>query len=147
MIHDDSHAQTLARQYTQTLLMRRRQVTLARANAALPLVRTIVRDIQLAHRQASDIHSRLKARLTPEQRDDIERQLDGMVDRLHRYVEEITELGADVKDYQLGLIDFVATHQNRPVYLCWRPGDASIRHFHEAEADYARRLPVELLQE
>jgi hypothetical protein len=140
--HDDDFCDPL-----QSILRRRKCLTLAQANRTLPLVERIVRDVQAAHRGACEIHERLIRRMTSQQRDDVERELDRMVDRLHRYVDELAELGAEVKDYTVGLIDFVGTHKRRHVYLCWKPGDTQIHYWHELAQEFTERQPVEMLEE
>jgi len=48
-----------------------------------------------------------------------------------------------VKDLTIGLIDFVALHDGREVYLCWQYGEESIQFWHEIEAGFAGRQPLD----
>ena len=53
----------------------------------------------------------------------------------------------ELKDYQTGLIDFIGRHEGRDVYLCWKLGEEQITHWHELNAGFAGRQPVETLKE
>jgi len=62
-------------------------------------------------------------------------------DRLDLLLHQIQDIGIEVKDLSTGLIDFVAKHEGRDVYLCWKYGEDSIQYWHELEAGFqGRRL-------
>jgi hypothetical protein len=44
-----------------------------------------------------------------------------------------------VKDVDLGLLDFPALRDGRPVFLCWKPGEPSIAHWHGIDETYVDR--------
>jgi hypothetical protein len=122
--------------------------TVAEANATLPLVRAIVRDIaRLAH----DLRER-QVRLAGIQRprgaldkayqEELEQaQTDFERDheRLLEYEQELRRLGIELKDYEAGLVDFPCWMDNREVYLCWRIGEPDVAHWHELKAGFAGR--------
>jgi hypothetical protein len=56
--------------------------------------------------------------------------------------QDIRELGAVVKDPQIGLVDFYGRIDGRTVWLCWRYGEESLRYYHELEAGYSGRQPL-----
>jgi len=60
-------------------------------------------------------------------------------DRLDALLHKIQDMGIEVKDLSLGLIDFVALHDNREVYLCWKYGEDSIQFWHEIETGFSSR--------
>ena len=64
---------------------------------------------------------------------------------LARTVDEINEHGAQVKDFDEGLIAFPARHRGETVLLCWKLGEDEIRYWHTLEAGFAGRqeLPLE----
>lgn len=126
----------------------RRRFTLEQANRTLPLVSRIVADIVKAHKQATTIQIQLE-RLSPasRQRRPLEQELERAMERLNDLVSELSAVGCEVKDFQLGLVDFIGRHQGRDVYLCWKLGEAQIDHWHELDAGFAGRQPVSLLQE
>ncbi len=55
---------------------------------------------------------------------------------------EVQELGALVKDPQIGLLDFYGHVDGRLVHLCWRYGEDTLCYFHDLEAGYAGRRPL-----
>ena len=64
-------------------------------------------------------------------------------DRLDKLVHQILDLGAEVKDINIGLMDFRALRNGREVYLCWRLGEPEIQFWHEIEAGFAGRQSID----
>lgn len=124
----------------------KRRFTLAEANRALPLVSRIVADIVHTHTQAVFVQSQI-GRATAKEQPALQSQLDKMLERLEDYVDELTEVGCDLKDYALGLVDFTGIHQGHDVCLCWKHGEASIGHWHEIDEGFGGRQPVATLHE
>ena len=123
-----------------------RKFTLEQANKTLPLVKRIVADIVKTHERATASQLRLeKAKGTDQQA--AQRELDASVDRLQDLVDELSEVGCELKDYATGLIDFVGRHEGRDVYLCWKLGEDQITHWHELDGGFAGRKPVSQLHE
>jgi hypothetical protein len=123
--------------------------TAAQANAALPLVRAIVRDITALARDLRDRHERL-ARLesTPreslgeaykEELQQIQAEFERDQERMREYEAELKGLGVELKDYYTGLVDFPCRMDGREVYLCWRMGEPDVAHWHELDAGFAGR--------
>ena len=55
-------------------------------------------------------------------------------------VNELTELGVQLKDHSRGLIDFPSLREDRIVLLCWQLGEADeVDWWHETEAGFAGR--------
>ncbi|MCC6424686.1 MAG: DUF2203 domain-containing protein [Phycisphaerales bacterium] len=124
----------------------RRRFTLTEANRSLPLVRRIVADIVQAQQVASELHTQAEL-LSGREQLDAQGEVQRQMDRLQEYVDELTEIGVELKDFQTGLIDFVARHQGRDIYLCWKLGEEQITHWHELQAGFAGRQPVSMLEE
>ena len=124
----------------------KRRFTLAQANSALPLVRRIVGDIVKTHGLILRLQAEMDRGSGKEQAA-AQTRLDESVGRLEDYVEELTEIGCELKDYQVGLIDFVGRHDSRDVYLCWKLGEEQIGYWHEINAGYSCRQPVSSLKE
>jgi hypothetical protein len=75
------------------------------------------------------------------------RALSGMVqdfEKLDVLIHRILETGVLIKDVKRGLLDFPALRQGREVYLCWQSGEGEIAFWHEVEAGFAGRQPIEL---
>ncbi len=122
------------------------------ANRTLPLVRRVVSDIVSTHRRLMERAEEYRA-LAAEadahvvRRDEVERDLRELSGAVNSFVGELTDIGVLFKGFENGLVDFYATLDGRPVFLCWKLGEASIEWFHELNAGYQgrRRLPEHLL--
>ena len=58
-------------------------------------------------------------------------------------VEEITELGVQIKDLDSGLVDFPAAHPDgETVLLCWRLGEDAVAYWHGTAEGFAGRKPL-----
>ena len=123
-----------------------RKFTLEQANKTLPLVKRIVADIVKMHERATQNQLRVEKAKGADQQA-AQRELDASVDRLQDLVDELSEVGCELKDYETGLIDFVGRHEGRDVYLCWKLGEEKITHWHELDAGFAGRKPVSQLHE
>jgi hypothetical protein len=131
-----------------------RVFTIEEVNALIPRLNELVAQ-QLS--QQSDIERRLAelTRLTgsvprslePDADDASEaaRIKDELRDRIARYQhgwQRVQELGAVVKDPQIGLLDFYGRIEGRLVWLCWRYGENALGYYHELEAGYSGRRPL-----
>jgi hypothetical protein len=125
----------------------KRRFTLAQANSTLPLVKRIVADIVRTHGLVLKCQAELERQTAARDQAATQSRLDQAVNHLEDYVDELSDVGCELKDYQVGLIDFVGKHQRRDVYLCWKLGEEKIGYWHEIEAGYAGRQPISTLKE
>jgi hypothetical protein len=58
-------------------------------------------------------------------------------------IAEIDSIGVQVKDLDIGLLDFPCEVEGRVVLLCWKMGEASITHWHSTEEGFAGRKPID----
>jgi hypothetical protein len=56
---------------------------------------------------------------------------------------EIDSIGVQVKDLNIGLLDFPCQVDGRIVLLCWKLGEKSITHWHGTEEGFAGRKPID----
>jgi hypothetical protein len=74
-------------------------------------------------------------------------ELEGQIDHYARTIaagiREVVGQGIELKDIDRGLIDFPSPREGRVVYLCWRLGERRIRYWHEVDAGFAGRQPLE----
>jgi hypothetical protein len=62
-------------------------------------------------------------------------------------VEEIHSTGVQVKDLDIGLLDFPCLVEGETVLLCWKYGEPhAIEHWHGMEEGFAGRKPIEQLR-
>src|SRR6516164_3923907 len=116
---------------------KKKYFTPAHANATLPLIRAIVRDVVELTRSLQERHDLLSERHVIDQahRESFERDKD----RMKEYCRELEDLGIELKDARAGLIDFPCWMDNREIYLCWRLGEPEVAFWHELDAGFAGR--------
>lgn len=123
--------------------------SLEEAERALPLVRRIVADLQIAYRDLRSARQALqlaRAEPTPPSRDEIDAlrdQTERQAGRVNELLGELEDVGAQLKDFERGLVDFYALLDDRLVYLCWRMGEDRITHWHELDAGFRGRQPID----
>ena len=55
---------------------------------------------------------------------------------------DLTELGVEIKGLE-GLVDVRSRYRGRVVYLCWRASEPAFEFWHELDAGFAGRRPIE----
>jgi hypothetical protein len=66
-------------------------------------------------------------------------ELNEMVLAFNGLVEEINELGCQLKDPDLGLVDFFHIRDDKIVNLCWKSGESKIEFWHDLESGFPGR--------
>ena len=56
---------------------------------------------------------------------------------------ELREREIVLRDLDRGLVDFPAMRDGREVYLCWEEGESEIGYWHEPQAGYGGRRPLD----
>jgi hypothetical protein len=56
---------------------------------------------------------------------------------------EIDSIGVQVKDLDIGLLDFPCLVDGKIILLCWKLGEKSITHWHGTSEGFAGRKPVD----
>jgi len=56
---------------------------------------------------------------------------------------EIDAIGVQVKDLDIGLLDFPCKVEGEIILLCWKLGEASIAHWHGTNEGFAGRKPID----
>jgi hypothetical protein len=64
-------------------------------------------------------------------------------DRLDAILHHLQDMGIEVKDLASGLIDFPAMKDGRLIYLCWKYNEGRVQFWHEVEAGFAGRQPID----
>jgi hypothetical protein len=65
------------------------------------------------------------------------------VQRAKDALEEITAAGVQVKDLEMGLLDFPCKVDGEIILLCWRLGEDAITHWHSVDEGFAGRKPID----
>jgi hypothetical protein len=120
--------------------------TLQEANEALNTIRPLMDEIQAIRRKILEKQPETWTAIEKSVGNGGNRTLSRMVqdfEKLDALVHRILETGAQIKDINIGLLDFSAWKDGREVYLCWQYGEGEIAFWHEVDAGYAGRQPIE----
>lgn len=127
-----------------TLEPGKKYFTVSEANSALPYVSRVVEDITKVYARIIELRRGAEKAGNPDTT--AEKEYETTMDRLSELVDELHAVGVELKDFELGLVDFPAIHDGRDVLLCWKRGEKDIGHWHEIDAGLAGRQSVRLLE-
>ena len=123
--------------------------TVDEANARLPLVRVIVKDLMQLAAEVTDRKDRLgmlargksssSADVYQAEVDQIEQELEKDTEKLNGYLQELLELGVEPKSALDGLVDFPAMIDGKLAYLCWKFDEPEVLYWHALDAGFAGR--------
>ena len=65
------------------------------------------------------------------------------IQRVKDTLAEIDATGVQVKDLDIGLLDFPCQVEDRTVLLCWKLGEKGITHWHDTSEGFAGRKPID----
>ena len=125
--------------------------TLADAERTLPLVRRIVADLMTEYPRWRSAVSRFEL-LTGGARADwgetgelvaAREAVTVAAARINEYLKELEAIGCVFKGFDAGLVDFYSLRDDRPIFLCWRMGEARIQHWHELDSGFGGRQPID----
>ena len=74
----------------------------------------------------------------PKEMEDLNR----MAGEFNKQLEELEEIGCQVKDLDQGLVDFFAVRDGHLIYLCWKEGEDSIQYWHTLDGGFKGRQPL-----
>ena len=126
----------------------KRCFTLAQANRSLVLVRRIVREVVREYANLLELEELIDSAEqagSHSQLDTARQSLVASVDTLQTCLDELEQIGVELRDFSRGIVDFPYEHAGRAVSLCWLLGEDEVSHWHEQEAGFACRQPVSLL--
>ncbi len=70
-------------------------------------------------------------------------KVDSTATRLKEIFSEIEQVGFEVKDLDIGLIDFPTLYRGEEVCLCWKLGEADIEFWHGTTEGFRGRKPID----
>jgi hypothetical protein len=129
-----------------------RHFSVEEANEALDEVRPLTEElvghrrslVKLQERQAA-VTTRIAGNggnVEPHELEDVQERLDEEVAGIAGCVARIHEVGALVKDLDVGLVDFPATRDGEEILLCWRLGEAEVGFWHGLDEGFSGRKPL-----
>jgi hypothetical protein len=63
--------------------------------------------------------------------------------RIKDALAEIDSIGVQVKDLNIGLLDFPCEVEGQIILLCWKLGEKAITHWHGLQEGFAGRKPID----
>ena len=122
-----------------------RHFTPAEANAVLPRLKPLLRQLRDAKDQLTDAEAHeLLAEAGPGNGGgEPGRQVGVAFLEVRRLLETLEQAGIVVKDIDRGLVDFPALIEGREVFLCWELGEDEVGFWHELSSGYRGRQPLD----
>lgn len=131
-----------------------RYFDLESARALLPELRRLMREAMKARAELEAVRDRLAAFAAraqmlggvPYDANAAARwqaQLAEHTGQVRQAVSQITSLGVQVKDLEIGLVDFPTIYRGEEVLLCWRLDEPDIAWWHGMQEGYKGRKPVD----
>lgn len=128
--------------------------TLTQAEALLPKVEGLLRSVidhKKQYEQAEGELTGMSQRITLAggmlvQREQMARarsKKESSVRALNSAMEQIQDLGCQLKDAEIGLIDFPTLYRGKQVLLCWKLGEQAIEFWHSTEDGFRGRRPID----
>jgi hypothetical protein len=129
---------------------KRKLYTLEEANAMLPLLRVILRDITTL---AVELRGRYERLVRMQETDGLDEahkeevhqlveEFERGQDKMREYELELEKLDVELKDYYTGLIDFRHVKDGKEVYLCWRMDEPEVAHWHDLNSGFNGRQRI-----
>ncbi len=84
--------------------------------------------------------------LAPSDLAELDTEIELHASSLDRCVARLTGHGVQVKDLDLGLVDFPALRADEEILLCWRVGEDAVEFWHGLDEGYAGRKPLDLIE-
>jgi hypothetical protein len=128
--------------------------TLEEAQAVLPVVEALLKRALAARESAADVEEELqdlKQRIFISGGMQVDvpsvfRRRNALTvyqQQVEESVAEIQAIGVEVKDLDLGLLDFPCMLDSEVVLLCWKQGEPRISHWHTQQDGFRGRKPID----
>jgi hypothetical protein len=94
--------------------------------------------------QASELSqkSRTNGHGVDEEAGKVRRDMEAVSSQITDLVDKVQGMDVELKDMDMGLIDFRSIREGREVYLCWKLGEEHVSFWHELDTGYASRQPL-----
>ena len=128
--------------------------TLQEAQVLLPVLESLLRRAIAAKKRAELVSSefeQIKARILANGGTHLrivdwakrKAELDKSLQQAKDALAEIDAAGVQVKDLDVGLLDFPCELEDRVILLCWKLGEPKIAHWHGEDEGFAGREPID----
>ena len=120
--------------------------SIQQSNEALRVIRPLMDDVQAIRQKILANQPEAWPAIEKSAGNGGNKALSRMVDdfeKMDTLIHQILDTGAQINDINMGLLDFSAIRDGHEVYLCWKYGEEDIAFWHEIDAGYAGRQPIE----
>ncbi|MDB5053567.1 MAG: cell division protein DivIVA [Bacilli bacterium] len=132
--------------------MSHKYFTLEEANQHLPIVDQELRTIQKIKQQFEEKYLDLRRRKEIQKGTQgslngdpffmIETELEFLQIEANSHIKGFQLKGIELKDMDIGLVDFPAILNGEEVLLCWRQGEERISYYHSRNEGFSGRKPI-----
>jgi hypothetical protein len=137
--------------------MESKVISIQEANRMLPLLRQIVQDIINHWEQIISKRTELECLekelrppappreprpRAPQAAAELKTDLNYLIDKINQYIREVEELGCFVEEFKRGIINFPSLFHGRKVFLCWKPDENEVGHWHELDETFKDRVRI-----
>ncbi len=126
----------------------RRSYTIEEANALIPQVRAVLLQLAVEQRRLdashAEMHRQLDANGDPGSAAAAGRQeaeVSDIREGMRTLLVHLGEMGVELRDVEMGLVDFPGEREGAAVWLCWRLADPRVAFWHGTDEGYASRKP------
>lgn len=127
--------------------MRTRLISVEAANKMLPLLTSIMSNVQetwlkILHTRALLEHVIQEKHQIGQTKKELKTTLNNLINRIDGYTKEVEELGCFIEEFRRGIVNFPTLYLGRKVFLTWRLGEDAVTHWHELDESYNDRMPI-----
>ncbi len=127
---------------------RRRSYTLEEANRLIPQVRAVLLQMAFEQHRLQAAHAEMHRQLAGDgdpsssaAASRLEQEAAEIGEGMRNLAAMLEEMGIQLRDPEMGLVDFPAERDGQQVWLCWRLADPEVAFWHGTDEGYATRKP------
>jgi hypothetical protein len=122
-----------------------RHFSVEEANELLPRIEPMLRKLREARDRLTDaeLHEALSGAAPGNGGGSPGREVGEAFLKVRALLGELAELGLVVRDIDRGLVDFPSVIDGREAYLCWRLDEGEVGYWHDLDAGYGGRQPLD----
>ena len=117
------------------------------ANHAIGYVSRVIADLMATYHNIVDTRRRIEHPFLGDSLEHLEAAYETTLEKLSKLVDELHDVGVELKDFEKGIVDFPAVHpsKDREIYLCWQHGESAIRYWREVHDGTKGRKDISTL--
>lgn len=126
----------------------RRTYSIDEANGLIPQVRAVLLQLAVEQRRLdashAEMHRQLDANGDPGSAVAAGRQeaeTAEIREGMRTLLVHLAEMGVELRDLEMGLVDFPGERDGEPIWICWRLSDPHVAFWHPTDEGYSTRRP------